>query len=601
MAFLAPNVSSAFRVFKVDPFCPDPSVYGTIQDAVDAAAAWSDADHADYVWISDNTDINGYKNQHVVVNDPEGVIIEGGFFDCTDFDPGNDFTLVSGGNADGGPVFEIIGNGNNVYLSNLLVTGAARANDASGGGISFSGHGEVDIAKSTIVSNQAGYGAGVNVTGSGGNAVLKLLDSVQIDSNTAAVSGGGVRVEGSARVIVTGADTTISANIAANNGGGIEVLGPARVDIGSSGYGAGVIAGNHAANGGGIALIDIGNGEAISRVFADGSHHPSPIVNNRATSNGGAIYLEGRGRACVFAGRMANNVAEDGAAFYRNQYVSYDTGGVDNRVSGGGFYFNDVTGTPGTECGPEPVADLGGTTYCYAAGCNTLAGHQTRHGDDTPSSGAVIYVVDNDLLAARIRMNGNLAGNLIRSAGGDTTALKRCLLVDNATSGNLVDEGTSYPDGVMLLQNCTIANNIIDGTAVIDSDFDHAFTVSLYGDIFSQAGKSAVQHGVAQTFDVSYTLAVDTTGLPSANPGVVQATPIFANPATGDYHLRINSPGIDFAPGGVFPDLDGNAHVMELIQVPDQFGADDLGAYELQTPFACDTRFDVVFCDGFGP
>lgn len=598
----APECASAFKVFKVDRFCPDASVYSEIQDAVDAAAAYSDGDHADYVWISDNTDINGYENQHIVVNDPESVIIEGGFFDCTDFDPGNDFTLVSGGNADGGPVFEIVGNGNNVYLSNLLITGAARASDASGGGISFSGHGEVDIAKTVIVSNQAGYGAGINVTGAGGNAVLKLLDSVQINSNIATVSGGGVRVEGSARAIVTGANTTMSANSAANNGGGVEVVGPARIDIGSSGYGAGVVAGNHAANGGGIALIDIGNGEPISRIFADGSHQPSPIVGNRATSNGGAIYLEGLGRACVFAPHLANNIAEDGAAYYHNEYVSYDTGGEpSNRSSGGGFYLNEVTAALGSECGPEPVADLGGTTSCYTDGCNVLSGQLTRHANDTPSSGAVIYVVDDELLVSRLRMTGNTGGNLMRSKGGDTTVLRRCLITDNSTSGNLVDEGILYPAGVVLLDTSTIANNTIGGADVIDFDFGHSFTANFYGDIIAQPGKAAVAHGVAQTFDAAYVVAVDTAGLPSANPGVIQGIPIFVNPAGGDYHLRATSPGVDFAPGGEFPDLDGSTLPKDLPQVANKFGAVDLGAYELQVAFACDNHADAVFCDGFGP
>lgn len=602
MACAAPSNADAFHVFKVDPFCPDPSVYSTIQAAVDAAAAYSDADHADYVWISDNTDINGYENQHIVVNDSENVIIEGGFFDCTDFDPGNDFTLVSGGNADGGPVFEIVGNGNNVYFGNLLITGATRAGDASGGGISFSGHGEIDIAKTVIVANQAGYGAGINVAGSGGNAVLKLLDSVQINSNTATVSGGGVRVEGSARAIVTGVNTTISANSAANNGGGVEVVGPARIDIGSSGYGAGVVAGNHAANGGGIALIDVGSGEAIARIFADGSHRPSPIVNNRATSNGGAIYLEGLGRACLYAPHLVNNIAEDGAALYRNEFVSYDTGSEpSNRSSGGGFYLNEVTAELGAECGPEPVADLGGTTSCYTDDCNVLSGQQTRHADDTPSSGAMIYNVTNQFLASRLRVRGNTAGTLIRDKGGDTTVLRRCLIADNSTSGNLVDWGTGYTEAVMLLDTSTIANNTIGGADVFDFDFGHAFTVSFYGDIIAQTGKVAAAYGVAQTFEAAYIVAVDTAGLPSANPGVIQGTPIFVNPNSGDYHLRATSPGVDFAPGGEFPDLDGNAFLKDLPQVTNKFGAVDLGAYELQTAFACDASADVVFCDGFGP
>jgi len=37
------------------------------------------------------------------------------------------------------------------------------------------------------------------------------------------------------------------------------------------------------------------------------------------------------------------------------------------------------------------------------------------------------------------------------------------------------------------------------------------------------------------------------------------------------------------------------------MQVVDKFGASDLGAYEMLSPFSCDRSLDAVFCDGFGP
>ncbi|HEY2395877.1 MAG TPA: hypothetical protein VGH81_07880 [Rudaea sp.] len=76
--------AAAFIVYKVDPTCGAPGAFSTIQEAVDAAAANTGMD---YVWISHDGHTTTYS-EHVVVNDPDGVIIEGGFNDCYDFDPG---------------------------------------------------------------------------------------------------------------------------------------------------------------------------------------------------------------------------------------------------------------------------------------------------------------------------------------------------------------------------------------------------------------------------------------------------------------------------------------------------------------------------------
>jgi hypothetical protein len=594
----------AFKVFKVDPYCEDPSgtVRHKIQDAVDDAAAYDDADHADYVWISQITLDGGWTNQHIVVNDRNTVIIEGGFFDCTDFDPGTDQTIISGAGNDGGPVFEIIGN-SHVYLGNLIIEKGQRTGDDSGGGISFVGSGELDIAQTFVFLNKAGYGGGISVSASGGQAVLKLMHDTTIYFNEAYHSGGGIRLEGEARLFVLESKVAINGNTAAAYGGGIEILGPARADIGSAGggFGNGVVAANAAANGGGVAVIDNGNGEAVLRVFADASAHPSSIVENRASANGGAIYFEGLADACLFSPHLADNIAEDGAAFYHNEYVSYDTGDFDHRKPGGGVYINDgAPATLGNECGPEPISDLGGTTSCNAGPCNTLSGHKTEHADTTPSTGAAIYLSSSDLIATRVKIRNSTVGSIIRGKGGDTTVLTRCLITDNAVSNDLIADGAVYVDGSLTVQNCTIANNSINGDYVID--FGDTQTATLHDDIFGQVGTAAVAYGGVQTFDAGYIVAIDTAGLSvNANPSIVAGIPLFADAPQGDYHLRVNSPGVDFAPAIAGVDLDGAPGSVNLPQIPNKFGPTDLGAYELQAAFACDNHADAVFCDGFGP
>jgi len=63
---LAPHVTHAWGTFVVDPYCA--WAYHTVQAAVDAATAYTDESHADYVWISNDVT---YSGQHIIINDPE--------------------------------------------------------------------------------------------------------------------------------------------------------------------------------------------------------------------------------------------------------------------------------------------------------------------------------------------------------------------------------------------------------------------------------------------------------------------------------------------------------------------------------------------------
>jgi hypothetical protein len=576
----------AFNVYKVDPFCPDASVYGTIQDAVNAAALHAGAD---YVWISDNTDINGYKNQHVVVNDPDDVIIEGGFFDCTDFDPATDLTSISGAGNDGGPVFDIVGTGHTVYLGNLIISGAQRTSAVSGGGINFTGHGELDIAQSFVFNNHAGFGAGINVSPSGGQAVLKLLHDTTIYLNTAAMSGGGIRLEGDARLFVLEPKTAINGNNSESYGGGVLIVGPARADIASpgNGFGAATIAANYAANGGGVAVIDNGNGQAVLRVFADASHQPTPIVGNRASANGGAIYLFGDAKACVNGPHLTGNIAEDGAVTYYED----PNAGTGIAAQNAGVYINEATGN---SCGPELETDLGGTTYCLPyAQCAVVSGSFTRHADDTPSSGSTFRAHGGDFEAARVRLQDNVAGSMMQLENATGLYLVRSLITDNAVSGRLI----SGPIHIATIAGCTIANNSIGG--------DHVFYLSggqfvdLASDIIYQPGVHAIDTLGAGVLNVTYALSNDGSLLP-INPTTVNGDPSFVDVASGDYRLQGTSLGIDFANEytlyvpELYTDLDGN-HTVDLPQVSNFIGPVDLGAYERQ--FHC--ALDEIFCDGF--
>ena len=271
---IASPLASAYSIYTVggDAACN----FAFIQDAIDAAAA---NPGEDYVWIASN---RTYEDQHLVVTDQD-VDIEGGFTDCSDFDPELDQTTIGG--TSGHSVFEIEGT-SHVYLGNLIITGAVMDASHSGGGIYFGGQGSLALNIDWVFANQAGYGGGIDVSPSGPTTVT--LTASTVSANTALVSGGGIRIEGPTTLIVTHSpsqyDNYVSQNAALGQsddsgfGGGIEVLGPAVANFSS------VLALNAAPNGGGIAAIATENGPATVYVYTTDPNSPVSVYGNHATS-----------------------------------------------------------------------------------------------------------------------------------------------------------------------------------------------------------------------------------------------------------------------------------------------------------------------------
>jgi hypothetical protein len=585
---LASQPAHAFAVFKVDPYCPDPSVYSTIQDAVDAAAAYADADYFDYVWISNNT---SYGGQHIVINDQRTVIIVGGFSDCSDNDPGTDHTTVSGAGNGGYPVFDITGNNSAVVLLNLYITGAQTS--GSGGGIAFAGHGELDIGQTSLFLNEANYGGGINFYGDSNGAALYLWHDTTVLNNTANVSGGGVRVEGSARLYALEAQTWIGYNHANNGyGGGVEILGPARADIGSAGYnGVGVLSYNDAVNGGGAAAIPT-SGHATLRIFTTDPANPVQIDNNVASSNGGGVYLgvgsdlSKRGVLCALSFRLHDNSGADGAAVFANI---------------GLIYFNLDPFFPEDQCGPEGPYALGAVGCAAGAPCNEIAGNQAVDINAQPTNGAILSAGSATTLQGnRFSMRSNAAAVLIDVSGneGDLPTFSRnCLIADNHTQHELL----SIPDGRTFdIDGCTLTHNVIDSGYVMYAN-DNSF--QLLNSIVDQPGYSVLDHvGYAGGVLVNFVIANEMASLSTYASNSQVQTPVYVDAANGDYHLARNSPGVDYAPAGSSSDtdLDGLPRDIDLAAVWDVYGPRDLGAYERSTYYACGTA-DSIFCDGFGP
>lgn len=583
----------AFSIFTVGPGCP----YTDIQTAVNDAAA---TPGVDYVWISNDL-VTGtrhnYTGQHIRVNDADGVIIEGGFISC--FDPditASETTTISGAGNDGGPVFEITSAGGDVFLGNLLITGADRDGNAEGGGINFTGQvgGALLLSNTTVTQNRAGYGGGINVNGAGSPAAVVLESNTLIDFNTATTSGGGIRVEGNTRLYALDPQTLIGYNHADGGyGGGVEVIGPARADIGSPGYGGlPVVYDNTAEYGGGVAGVEdsFGNGSQV-RIFTTDASNPVQISDNSASARGGAIYvggLQSHNYMCVYDFRIDDNTAPDGAAIYIN-YL----GEVGFNRSPNGDEQNNTCRLP------ETPPELGAVACAKGAPCNELIGNIAEDTSGNPTTGSTIQMENyTSLYANRLIMQDNQGAHVIALAAADFDptdfVATNCLLTDNTLTEELIATGS---DGFSYLNfdSCTFANNVIGAPFVILSRDSFTMTNS----IVDQPGRATVDYsGPPQSFLPKYVLSNDTSTL-NGHTGVLQGQPIFVDAANRNYRLSYGSMGIDYAPATTnVADLDRNPRTVDLAPVGNLYGPMDIGAYELQQVPAC-VASDTIFCNGF--
>jgi Bacterial TSP3 repeat len=150
-------------------------------------------------------------------------------------------------------------------------------------------------------------------------------------------------------------------------------------------------------------------------------------------------------------------------------------------------------------------------------------------------------------------MKSVLVGNVayVDGSGADACTLYNCLLYSNNPAGA----------NSSVLVNCTVANNIGMGVT--------------YTTILTNCIVYNNSVGIGSGF---YAFCC-VSSLPARGIGNFTNSPLFVNPASGDYHLQFNSPcinaGNNFYVSGT-NDLDGNPRI--------QGGTVDIGCYEYQTP-----------------
>ncbi|MGA9335925.1 MAG: hypothetical protein WBV39_16710, partial [Rudaea sp.] len=511
------------------------------------------------------------------------------------------------GNASAGRVLSISGS-SNVTVKFLEITGGnlSGSTRGDGGGIGFQGTGSLTLDASSVDDNAADYGAGINIDGSGDAdhiATLTLAANTLIVGNTAAISGGGIRMEGHAQLFALKPQTAIFYNHAPGGyGGGIEVIGPARADIASPGYnGDPVIQFNDAAYGGGIAAYAGGdNGQdTVVQLFTTDPAHPVQVSNNTASHTGGGIYLDphyafaelSTATLCAFDFRIDNNIAQQGAAIYADEgYFDY-LGGTS--YHGGVVALNvDEYGGQGL-CGQQNRNSLG-AVHCRAnVPCNTIHGNAAQDAGGQATAGSTILIQkDGTLHASAFDMRGNEGAHVISITGqtdGDDlpayATLDDCLIADNSASDELIELLGLFSDPASL-DGCTVVGNAIGGTGI--GFFDEVDDALIF-----QPGKPIQAHA-------AQCVLADDISLLEHNDTVRRLTdPEFVDPGHGNYHLQLTSPAVDFAGGVGGSDLEGYPRDTDLASVANVFGPRDLGAYERQLGLACDDDPDAIFCNGF--
>ncbi len=626
--FLPPQCVEPSRDVFVGDTAGDPSCdYNDLQSAIDSAFTNNQCHTTVHV-----TREHLYTNQALVINNSRNITLAGwgdgatcafikadycSLFGCS-LPPAasNPLVTISGGS--GSSVIHVDGN-SNLSLLNLTITGGDVGSDQKGGGIYFDGTGAVTLTSTTVSLNHAGYGAGININGDGGAATLTLDDYSEILVNTADVSGGGIRLEGNARLYALKPHTLIGYNKALNGyGGGIEVLGPARADIGSPGFnGLGVISSNDAAYGGGMDILAVNDSEdAIVRVFTTDANNPVQISDNFASHTGGAVYMKplfgldssAFAAFCAYDFRIDNNAAQEGTAIYSDSDYSLD------QARGGSIALNTnplfSNGFAQFCVRTETPTALGAVACAQGVTCNTFSKNKAEDSNSQPTDGATILVQDwGEVYGDRFAARQNSGAHFLRQIGDTGTLgdpdptegdaiLSNCLVADNTFTQEVLAE-TGGTHAKLDIKSCTLAGNVVGAPYTILAP--GGFTI--FDTIVDQPGRGTVDPSVTDTNNAAYVLTNDRTSLPDIDY-IEQGEPTFVNAAAGDYHLAPGSLGVDSAPeDNTLPnktDLDRNPRIVDLPTIPNNFGPMDIGAYELQSDgsITCIVS-DTIFCNGF--
>lgn len=601
--FLVSIASAQFMVGPPGSGCP----FNTVQDAVNHS-------------VGDSPPI------HVVVGtyppfDTTGKVIEvdGGFPDCNTSSvatPGAKSVISGAGFLQTSVITVRPNSANNVILNlrDLEITNGNVVSpqaDGNGGGISFKGHGEIDLTNVLIDNNFANNGGGIDVNpdqkttrpGLDGTTVVSL-SGVTITGNRANFDGGGIRIQGPTHLFMlqdslsgTAVISNNASGVAMNGdvvntsdiGGGIDVENFAIADI-SVTQNFGTIGGNQASNGGGIATRNGG----IVRLFTTIPNQQVSIAENTARNHGGGIYTTGSGSlVCALGYALVLNTAQNGGALY-----------ADSGSAGAAFQFSALD-DPALCATPHWVTTQVPTNAVYPSFQNEIEANTSTQDD-----GAAIFVASNvnHFLADDLEIALNTGGEAIKTqSSGASTRLTNCLIDANFPRHELIHSESDF-----VMDGCTVASNVIPfGTPTLRA----TSPVTIRHSIIWQPAINTFNADFTKALQLTDSIVPDAGAIASAGFTLVQffgvrtADPLFVSTGAfnGNYRLRTGSPAIDYTnttapqtnPNVAGPtDLAGHLRCGVLLTT-DFDTLCDIGAYERQTPappitFPPDETFDEL-------
>ncbi|WP_313912596.1 hypothetical protein [Tahibacter sp.] len=517
-----------------------------------------------------------YSQQAIAFTTSQDLTVTGGFASCAAAEDGINTELDGAGGA-AAPVLTIsVGTNGIVRLRKLTITGGDVTGTGRGGGIRFQGNGILDIGDSTVSNNRAGYGGGIAALGTGESAELVLRANTYVTFNTAAYNGGGLVLEDLETTIEDDftwilQNTAESVSGSGGYGGGIDIRSCDRDSIlylGSPGVGgSGVVSGNTARYGGGIAVEGTCDNSAEHgaqlRMYSTHATRLTRISDNVATVQGGGLYAKLSGSsedynpANVYASNasLTGNQAPEGAAIQ-----------LANDGTFGSFaYFNQPSSVPGSVSFPASALPCSVGAPCGRISDNLSPGGRVIGG----TGGNVLYL-------SRMALSGNRGSELVRL---EQATIDDALITDNETSARLIEAAR------FTMRDSTIAGNTI-GAA-------HTLAVSGFTQleylIHWQPGKTTLTYGVNPDPTRVHDIISSEIGslVHLSNPNIFLADPRFVDPANGDYSLSAASPAVDFTLrqplNDANQDLYSRNRSIDLVQVPDRNGPRDIGALERQS------------------
>jgi hypothetical protein len=566
---------------------PSQCDFNSLQAAIDAAAA---NPGEDYIRVAND---QSYSNLALTIGQQD-LTITGGYANCTAALPADALptgsTVLDGAGGVAAPVVSISGSGVRV-LSNLQIRNGdnVRADGTGcGGGIRFSGRGELVLKDSGIAQNSADVGGGICFSGTAVPTALTIRSGTSINNNTAVSgNGGGIQLGGQARLFILEDGTLIAFNEAMNGlGGGLSMVAPAVADIGSPGFGnLGVIYANRARRGGGLAAVpsDSSDEDVCARLYSTDPQRPVRLQQNVASEAGGAIFTDalfpfGDIRSAfvrAYDFRFDGNRAPNGAAIFAegDSNLSVD--------AGSSIYLNRRSGN--VACN-EALAPYGRVPCTDPSVCNRIEDNRAENLDGQATNGNVIELRDDsDFNADRVTLARNRGSRLLSWSGGDDGRidLSHCAFLDNVLTQELV---RTFDPGEFGLVDCTIAGNTLGVPRVLH--FEQGDTVvTLNRLLIAQPGAISLTHpnvGLG-TVTNQWIVSSETASL-RPDPSVLVAAARFIDPERGDYRLRIGSEAVDFAPAvaEALPDLDNRPRDVDFGDDHANTRPRDVGAYERQ-------------------